>query len=107
MYHSETLVKGNRYIAKKAFQTIAASDVQPANAKCLGREQHRLARTLASSAYGRKPGNTAASSRRDSVSWHTPALEFLHIVWTKREMTHREKLVWRAKQKSPGAEEPA
>jgi hypothetical protein len=46
MYHSETLVKGNRYIAKKAFQTIAASDVQPANAKCLGREQHRLARTL-------------------------------------------------------------
>src|ERR1700688_824125 len=35
-------------------------------------------------------------------SWRTPALEFLHIVWTKREMTHREKLVWMAKQKSPG-----
>jgi hypothetical protein len=62
---------------------------------------------FASFTYGRKPGNTAASSHRDSVSWRTPALEFLHIVWTKREMTHREKLVWMAKQKRPGAEQAA
>src|ERR1700733_13676802 len=65
-------------------------------------EQHRLSRTLCVIRYGRKPGNTAASSHGDSVSWPTPALEFLHIVWTKREMTHREKLVWMAKQKSRG-----
>jgi hypothetical protein len=54
---------------------------------------------FASSTNGRKPGNTAASSHRDGVSWRTPALEFLHVVWTKREMTHREELVWMAKQK--------
>jgi hypothetical protein len=62
---------------------------------------------FASSTYGRKTGNTAASSHRDSISWRTPALEFLHIVWTKREMAHREKLVWMAKQKRLGAVESA
>jgi hypothetical protein len=41
----------------------------------------------ASSTMEGNAGDNAASSHRDSVSWRTPALEFLPIVWTKREMT--------------------
>jgi hypothetical protein len=61
-----------------------------------------LPERFASSTYGRKTGDTAASSHGDSVGSRTRALEFLHIVWTKRETTYREKLVWMAKQESRG-----
>jgi hypothetical protein len=82
MYHSETLVKGKIAISLKGLSgnsglRCANLRMRGASVDCDIQSNTVLLVRFPSSTYGRKPGNIAASSHRDSVSLRTPAQEFL------------------------------